>query len=255
MPTELEALESDLAQVREAISTNPDALRPLTDLSDLSRQNYRAIVVDLGWRVIHHALGAVELLRNELHEPLTVVQRAIWEALVTLSYLTKHDAAEQEALIFRAFSAMKEIQLFDYQPEIVRDRKALLQRMPAAAVREAQSRFDKWPRTWSGKTIKEMAANSDVSGYDSGYDYMSAEAHSAVIGERVRLVEHGDGTGALILGREMTERNVEAAANFSRRAVKHAVRLMWHVLDAPKIRFRTSDPDQWRLDSTNPDRK
>lgn len=224
-----EWLQIDLAETRRVVQENLKAFAPLGDLADLTRQNYLAVVADLCWRVLYHVRGVEILLREELRDPLLVVQRAIFETLITLSYLAKHPEAEQETLVYRAFTQFKELKWFADQPGVVEDRKRLLARMPADAVTTAEARAKSRPYTWSGKTLKQMSEASDVVGYATTYDYLSAQAHSAIVGERVRTLDNGDGTISIEFGQLISQEECDLHANLARRALKHSFRILWRI--------------------------
>jgi hypothetical protein len=243
--TQTELLAVDIGEIRRIIEENLAVFHALGDLSDLNRQNYLSVIADLTWRALYHAMGVNELLNKELRDPLTVVQRALFETLTSLGYLNSQTNPEEEALILRAYTHLKQIRLFPDQPEVVNECQQLLQRMPLKAVALAQQRLKKWPYTWSGKTIKQMTEPGKIAGYATTYSYLSAEAHVGIIGERVNLIDLGDGTGNITFGRDIPVEEMEAHANFARRAVKHAFKIMWAVFDGPAVQLRSPDPDEW----------
>lgn len=245
MQTQQDLLRTDIAEVRRVLEENPAAFNAMFDLTDLNRQNFVSVVADLAWRIYYDVIAVDVLLREEIPDALLAVQRTTLEALATLSYLVKHKEGEFEALVMRAFAQLKNVKLFSHQPDLVSEREALLARMPIRAVETARYRFSKRPYTWSGKSFKQLIAESDVTGYDTLYDYLSSESHSAMIGSRVQLQTKPDGTADLRFGRDFTAKDLESHANFARRALKHAFRLLWATLNGPPVRLTTEDPDLW----------
>lgn len=243
--TQLELLEADLTETQRLINENIEVFRVLGDLTDLTHQNYLSVVVDLRWRVLYHVLGVRELIKEKLWDPLIVVQRAIFETIATLSYLTRLPNSEEEALVLRAYTQLKQLKIFSDQSEIVDDRRQLLSRMPPKAVAVAKKRLQTKPYTWSGMTIRQMAEIGKITGYFTMYDYLSAEAHASIIGEHVQIIDHGNGIATIEFGREIPSRDIEAHANYARRAIKHSFRIMWNIFNGPTVQILTPDPDEW----------
>jgi hypothetical protein len=247
-PSEFEYLSRDLEIYGELIVEHQSILAPLADFTDLNRQNYVAIVLDLYLRIRNLVSGIEVLLREELREPFLITQRGLFEALSTIAYITKHPNREEEALIFRAYSAIKHLEFFPDQPATVSDLQGLLARMPQGAVREARRRSRERSRSWSGLSIRKMADLANVMGYDSFYAFASSEAHVGIVGDRVQVKDAGDGTATLELGIGLSPKELESGANFARRALKHAFFMLWNTLDGPAVNLPVHDPDEWAND-------
>jgi hypothetical protein len=246
-PSELEYLAQDRQIYDELVAEHQGILAPLADFTDLTRQNYLAVVVDLYYRVRNLCAGVEVLLEENLREAFILTQRGLFEALSTISYITKHPRGQEEALVFRAYSALKHIQLFTDQKTTV-DLRALLKRMPEHAVQVARRRFEEHPRSWSGLTIRKMATAAKVTGYDTFYAFASAEAHVGTVGDRIQVMNAGDGTANIEIGIDIRPKELEAAANFARRALKHAFFMMWNVFDGPAVTLPVHDPDEWPVE-------
>jgi len=87
MPTEHEWLQRDIAEVRQVMEGNQSTFSPLSDLTDLDRHNYVAVVTDLVWRIYYDVIAIELLLREKIPDTLLAVERTTLEALTTLSYL------------------------------------------------------------------------------------------------------------------------------------------------------------------------
>jgi hypothetical protein len=220
-------------------------LEIIADTSDLPQQTFRMVVADLVWQIWYLVMGAHELLLEELRLPLVVVQRALFEAVTALSYLVQHTKAADEATILIAYTHLRQLEVFHDQAELARERKAILARMPVHLVAEARRRVKRDPRTWSGKTIAQMAREGKVQGYKPMYGYSSAEAHISIVGEHVRVESIDDRHVRLVTGRELSPSEIETQANFARRQLHGAFKVLWGVLDGPKIEFRGTDPNLW----------
>lgn len=243
--SELEWLDNDIQEIRRLFETNPQLFQSLADVHDPDRHARYLVVADLTWQIWHHAAGVYVLLREGIYTSMLVIQRAIFEALVTLAYIVKHPDSQNEAVVLLAHSYIQDINHFSHQQELVKERSEILTRMPAHLVERARSRAEKQPRTWSGKTIRQMANEAGIEGYSPTYRFMSAEAHATAIGRHVRTLRTGD-IMKIETGRQVTPEEVEAAANFARRALHAAFKIMWSVFDGPSITISSTDPEGWR---------
>ena len=244
--TQLEWLGYDTIELRRLLDATPSFVAPLADLTDLGRHAKYLVVADLTWRVWYLAMGIHLLLEQEIRSPAIALGRSVWEALATLGYLVKHAQFEDEAVILLAYSYLDQRKQFAHQPNLVQERDALLARIPAKLVAEAKQRAAKHPKTWSGLRWREVAAAGDVTGYDEAYGYFSTESHGTLVGEHVKVVRTAEGRGQIKMGRELSPESVESLANFTRRSLHSAFKIMWRVLDAPPVVFRGEDPEVWR---------
>jgi hypothetical protein len=203
------------------------------------------VVADLSWQIFEHATAMHLLLTEQLYTSALVVLRAIYEAQVTLRYLVQHQKSQDEAVIFLAFSYLRDIKHFGHQADLVDEYSAIVERMPKHLVEEAKRRAAKHPPTWSGKTVSRMADEAGMVGHVPTYGFLSAEAHSAALGRHVSSARTGD-MMSIETGRQMSPEEVESTANFARRAVHFAFKTIWGIFDAPKISFDSTDPEEWR---------
>ena len=90
-----------------------------------------------------------------------------------------------------------------------------------------------------------MAREGQVRGYHPMYGYASAETHISIVGEHVRVEQLSASEVRLVTGRDITPEEGENQANFARRALHGAFRILWGVLDGPKIEIRSTDPELW----------
>ncbi|MDQ6768886.1 MAG: DUF5677 domain-containing protein [Gemmatimonadota bacterium] len=248
--TQSELLNSDVKELRRVLDTHPEFARPLADFTDVNRHGHYVIVADLVWQIWYLAMGTNVLLREELGLPLVAVQRMLFEAMVTLGYLMRHQASQDEALMLLAYSHLKEIKTFPSQPAVTEERRALLSRMPTHLVEEARRRLAKG-RSWSGKSIKKMAEESGVLGYAETYGFLSAVAHIEMVGHHVRVTRGEDGLAHIEMGQSISDAEAEAHANFARRALHFAFRAMWGLFQGPSIQLRSEDPEKWLGLATN----
>lgn len=246
-PTERALLTSDLPMFRRIINDRPAILAPLADTTDLNRQSYLMVLADLFWQLWCHVIGAHHLLEQGLEASLLVVERAIFEAAVGIGYLVKHPNREFESLVFLAYSYLREQDEFSHQPDLVSDRARVLARMPSTAVAEARRRKDTYPRSWSGKTIKDMAQDGGVQGYDTLYRILCGTAHASLVGRHVKVIDTQDGKRTIETGIDLTSHNAEAHANFCRRMLHTSFRILLRELDAQPFSLPTWDPNQWDL--------
>lgn len=244
---QLEWLERDLALYRELLVKRQDLFGPLGDLRDKPRQNLHAVVIDLYWTAIHHGLGVVELLREELRAPLGVVQRALFETVVSLKYLVSRPDPVFEAVVYRAYSMLKELKFFPHDRASVTERREILAQMPSEPVREAKKRVEK-RQNWSGQNMRVMAERVGFSGYDL-YGWLSEEAHSRVIGYHFRLEKKSESRADLHFGRSLSRDERENLANFTRRMVNQAFMEFWSTFKGGPIQLGTSDPYKWVVDT------
>lgn len=212
---------------------------------DLPTHALRLVVADLAWQVLTHTKGISVLLEHRLRAPLLVAQRACFEGLISLAYLVQHADAKSESQAFLAHSFINKIESLSEDSEFLRERERNLARIPDAIVEVARSRRSKHPRTWSGPTIKEMAKAGHVTGYESGYRFLSREAHLTVIGSHVRVFEREEGGFRVIAGRELEDFEAESQANFARRNLHSTFRLLWHALEGGDVQVRSEDPAVW----------
>ncbi|MCU1381737.1 MAG: hypothetical protein JWL71_434 [Acidobacteria bacterium] len=250
--SQVDLLGNDIKELRRILDEHRSYVEPLSDLTDVDRHAHALVVADLFWQCWYLAMGADVLIREELHGPLVAVGRMLFEGLVTLAYLQQHADGQREAVIFLAYSFLKQIAYFPDQAPVVTERESLLARMPADAVAEARQRLNTRPKNWSGKSIEAMAYAADVRGYDTYYRYFSAEAHVSMVGQHARVLTD-DGGSILKLGRSLTPHEMEGQANMVRRYLHSAFRLFWDFVGGGEhVEFRTEDPESWYPPSTSP---
>ena len=242
--TQLDWLASDNREFRRLLDEHPNVLDVLADVRDPNRHATYLVVVELTWRLWIHAMGVEVLLREELYTSALVLQRAMFDAFVTLGYLVKHPQFQDEAVILLAYSYIRDLKHFSNQAELVKEYTQILARMPKHLVDTAKARAKKHPRTRSGKTVKEMAEAAGVSGYDPGYTSMSGEAHASAMGRHITTIQDGRIMN-VDAGRKATDKEVQASANFARRFLHVSFRTLWHVFGGPKIEIRSENPDDW----------
>ena len=242
--TELDWLTVDTQEFRRLLDQHPDLLKPLSDVTDANQHAKYLVVAELTWRIWMHAMAVEVLLRQELYAPALVAQRAIFDALATYGYLVNHKDFQDEAVVLLAYSFMRDIRHFSQQANLVKEYAAIVDRMPKRLVEIAKSRAKDHPRTWSGKTVKDMAAIAGVTGYDPLYGYMSGEAHASAMGRHIRTIQEGR-MMKVHLGRDATEKEIQSSANFARRALHAAFKKMWEIFGGRRITIRSKDPEVW----------
>ena len=242
--SQLEWLAHDLDIMRPLLEGS-DVFPRLSDTSDNPTHALRLVAADLTWQIWTHVVGASVLLQRRLRAPLIVVQRACFEGIISLSYLVSRSNAKEEAQIFLAHSFLREIQTFSDESEFVGERRRNLANIPSSLVTVAERRLSNRPHTWSGQTFKRMAELGHVAGYDDGYRYMCGEAHVSVIGGHVRVLDREDGGVRIMTGAECPDSEVEAHANFARRNLHSAFRLLWQAVEAGPVQVPTEDPADW----------
>lgn len=250
-PVQFDASESawlgrDIREIRRLIDGNADLLESLADLSDSGQHALRLVIADLFWQVWYHAMAIDLLLREDLRAPMAVVVRTMFEAISTLGYLHQHPKPQDEAIIMLATTYLRDLEYFDHQERVANERRTILSRMPASLVAEARTRLSKRPKTWSGKTVEQMARESGVAGYDPLYRILSAHAHVAIVGEHVRVIVNGERQAHIECGGSLREPERQANANFARRALHDSFKILWaHIMGSRKLEIRSRDPHLW----------
>jgi hypothetical protein len=243
--SQLDWLASDVGEFRRLVDAYPEVWKPLADVRDPDRHARWLVVADLTLQIWTHAMAVEVLLKEDLYTSAVVIQRAIFDALVTLGYIVKHPDSQNEAVILLAYSYLRDIEHFSQQKELVDAYRKILERMPKDLVETAKARAEEHPRTWSGKTVKAMAEVAGVEGYDPAYKSMSGESHASAMGRHVRTIREGNMMN-IETGRRPTPKEVEASANFARRALHTAFMTMWEVFEGPKkITIRSESPEVW----------
>lgn len=242
--SEQDLLHHDIAEIRRLLDTHREVLERLADMRDPARHTYLSIVAELFFRMWVHAAAVDVLLRENLFPSTLVVMRSIFDALVVMGYLVKHPDSKNEAVILRAFSYLRDIKDYAHQTELVTEYTRVLSIMPPELVALAKRRSENRPWTWSGKTVKRMAIETGIQGYDAGYSSMSGEAHASAMGRLVQTIPEGKMVN-ITTGRPMTPKEVEASANYARRALHTAFLTMWGEFDGPKMTIHSKDPYLW----------
>lgn len=243
--TELQWLSHDLLEYRRILGTNKAALAPLGDTTDPDRHTRYLVIADLWWRIWDLAGAIALLLEHEFYTPAVPLIRAQFDALATVGYLAKHPNAQDESVIFLAYSYIKQCEHFAHQAELVNELSGILARMPGHLVAKARCRASRRPHTWSGLTNRKLAATGDVTGYDQAYGYFSGETHASLPGQYVRIVPTGNGMATIQTGTRVQAEDVESMANFARRSLHSAFKVMWAIFDAPPIRINSKNPADW----------
>jgi len=109
-------------------------------MTDPNRHAKYLVVVDLVWRIWYLAMSIHVLLEQQVYPPAIVLARAVWEAISTLGYLVRHPKFQDEAVVLLAFSYQQLIKQFAHQPNLVKERTEILERMPKDLVAEARRR-------------------------------------------------------------------------------------------------------------------
>jgi hypothetical protein len=244
--TQLQWLGYDTIELRRLLDSTPSFVAPLADFTDVDRHAKHLVVADLTWRIWHLAMGIHLLLEHEIPSPAVVLTRALWEALATVAYLVQHPKFQDEAIILLAFSFLEQAKQFAHQPELVKERTEILDRMPATLVAEARRRAARKPFTWSGLNMRQLSAAGRMKGYAEAYAYFSTETHGTLMGEHVKVVRGDDGKAHITTGRTLDPKTIESLANFARRSLHAAFKTMWGVLDAPPVVFHGDNPETWQ---------
>jgi hypothetical protein len=243
--SELDRLRHDVEVFAGILTSTPDWLKPLADLTDTDRHARYLVVANLAWQIWEFAIAVELLLREELHASAIIVLRSAYETLVSLAYIANHNRSQDEAIICLAFSYIRQVEYFQHQADFVANITDILNRMPRRLVDEARKRDKTKPWTWSGLNMRQLAKAAKVTGYDEAYGYFSSESHGTMIGHQVRIVREADGSGRIQTGRKVSDLSVESAANMARRMFHSAFKTLWRVFDAPPITFPTTDPEAW----------
>jgi hypothetical protein len=242
--TQHEQLAYDVAYLADIAIGNLPILASAAAEPDPHRACYLLALTDLFWQV-HQYAGAIHvLIREQLHLPLLVCQRGLFESGTAMGYLRLHGKAEFEGAVLLAYSYLKDIEDHSEQTELLEERNALLARMPADAVQTARKRMSRRPRTWSGLSFRELVARGGMAGFDKFYGPLSGSAHAARSGRYFRIVKRGDDhfvtTGWPINGEE-----AEVQSNFARRVLHGAFKIMWSENGGAAGSLNTSNPNDW----------
>lgn len=243
MPRELDWLASDINQYLALIKEHRQVFAVLADHTDPDQHNYYDLVVDQFFRAHQHAMGMHALMSKRLRDPTFAVARAFLESAANLCYLANTKKPIEAAVVLRAYSYIKETQLFGRQQDLVQDRAAILRRMPQHLVRLARHRA-KNNEPWAGLTFKRMAQVAKLNGLQL-YAYLSEQAHARAVGRHVWLTETINGKARLNLGASLSVSDTDVTANFVRRLLNGAFRAMWTVLGGPKVTLQAPNPCAW----------
>ena len=244
--TELEWLHSDVREIRRILDTHQDVFRPLAEEEDPNAGAKYLVVGDLTFQIWGHVVAVEVLLREELYSSAFLILRAIFESLGNLVYLVRHEVFQDEAVIYIAFTYINDIAQYPTSA-VMKERAAILDLMPVQLVETARLRSRKHPKTWSGKSVKQLAETVGLMGYETFYRAASSEVHGTAFGRHFR-VRADSKEGAIKIGREMSTMEVESSANFARRSLHNAFHAFWKVFDGPKIKLRSTNPEEWRRD-------
>jgi len=234
-------LANDLNALRAAIEAEPERLSSLGDYSDTDRQNYLSVVAEFFWRSYGLAGGAQKVLAAHLRTPLLVVQRALFESTISVMYLTGHPNPVQEALIYRACSILREIDLVPLDAHGLASSRAALAALPNDLVTEAERR--KRGRGWTGKKWKQLGVAVGFNDY-SIYEYLSEYAHGK-IGAHVRVGVNDEGGCQLAFGDPFAPGEHDYAANFTHRMLFHSFDALRLAFDWNAVNLRTNNPYDW----------
>src|SRR5205823_8335891 len=132
----------------------------------------------------------------------------------------------------------QKVKQFAHQPDLVKERAEILAKMPKHLVAEAQRRAGKKPFTWSGLNARQLAKAGAVTGYAEAYGFFSSETHGTLVGEHVKVLTTSEGKVRITTGRHLSPEEVESLANFARRSLHAAFKMLWQVFDAPPVQVR-----------------
>ncbi len=244
--SQLALLEQDLAHIAANINAHGDVFAEIAKRENIVAQCYGQVLGDLLARMQQLAASILVLLPERMELPLVVLGRALFEASVTFNYLRWHPARQTEAAILFAYTWLRDMEDYADEPELKRERESVLQRLPEDVVATASSRAQKHPRTWSGKTIKAMAAEGRMRGYERAYSLLSGHAHSSRAGRYVRFVPDAPGVVELRIDFDIPASEVEVLANFARRIIHNGAAFVWSELTGQPLDFSSADPETWK---------
>jgi hypothetical protein len=169
----------------------------------------------------------------------------MYECFLALRYLYTHPRRAFEATVLLAYSYLKDLEEQSPDSAFVAQRAEILSRMPSDAVEAARARMAKRPYTWTGLSLRVVAANAGVGGYEEFYGPMSGVAHAARAGRYFRLGANPDGTWRVMTGWNLEHDEREVQANFARRILHASFKSMWELQGGGSLAFDTTDPFAW----------
>jgi len=246
--SQLEWLEHDRKEMRRLLAEDATLFEPLADTTDPRAHTLYLVIADLFWQVWYHAIAVEVLLREELTTTVVVVQRALYEAIATLAYLHSHPNRSSEAEVLLASTYVRQLALFGEQKQVREEREEILARMPPDSVNTARQRLSKGRRTWTGKSIREMMTAANVTGYDTLYSYLSSKTHAGIAGEHVRILRGTGSMATIHIGSTISTNDVEAHANFARRALHGSLQILWeHFGRGRPLTIHSANPFEWAM--------
>jgi hypothetical protein len=243
--TELDHLATDLETLAATINSRAHVLAAIAQRSSVLSQAYGHVLADQLVRVHQLCASIVLLLPAGMEFPIVVLGRALFEATTTLFYLKHHDEPETEAAILFAYTWLRDISEHESDRELTNERVLALKKLPDRVVAIASERAARHPRTWSGKSIRQMAEEAKVQGYDEAYGLISGHVHSARTGRYVRFVPSGPSQIQVEVDHDMSSEEIDVMANFARRVLRSSAGFVWEELSGESVNFVTPAPT-WR---------
>jgi hypothetical protein len=245
MPTELEQLAYDVPSLADLARSDPNVIAAAANAVDPLRHAALIVFNDLFWQVQQYAAAICALVPHDLHLPIQVVLRGLYESAVIMGYLRIHPAKDREAAILLAYTYWRDTEELHHDEDATRERMGILTRMPSDVVTEAKRRGTTRPKGWSGLTFRDLASKSGVRGYDSLYGPLSGSAHAARAGRYYRLQQVHGGRIQVHTGWSSSEEERETHANFARRILHSAFKIMWDENGGGPLSLKTTDPEVW----------
>ncbi|MFN0181130.1 MAG: DUF5677 domain-containing protein [Gemmatimonadales bacterium] len=245
MPTELDQLAHDVPYLADLARSDPAVLAAAANTPDPLRHASLIVLNDLFWQVQQYAAAICALVPHDLHLPVQVVLRGLYESAATMGYLRTHPAKDREGAILLAYTYWRDTEELSDDQAATRERRDILSRMPPDIVAEAKRRGSTRPKGWSGLTVKDLAAKSGVKGYDVLYGPLSGSSHAARAGRYFRLIAVQDGRVEVRTGWPSSPEERETQANFARRILHSAFKIMWEENGGGPVHFKTTNPEDW----------
>lgn len=245
MTSEQERLSHDVPYFADLARSDVTILGAAANATDLATHGYLIVVNDLFWQIQQYCAGVSALLPHDIQPALHTVLRGLYEAAATLQFLEKQPNKEREAGILLAYSYLLDLKELPHDPVATRERQVILGRMPPDVVDEARKRSARHPRTWSGRKQTELLRESMIGGVPELYGPLSGSAHASRAGRYYRLeLMQGDEI-RIHTGRSIPHDERELCANFARRLLHGAFKIMWRANGGAPTRLETSDPEEW----------
>ena len=243
---EVEALSNDILRYRLLLERHKETtLSPIADAPAQTESSYRWAAVDLFCRALDHAEAAhVLIVQRQGYVSVMATVRALFERAASLRYLVRHKERSREALVYRAYTYLRDVEALteaEAPPERIEAIRARVDelRLPDEVRDEALRRL-KSKHGWTGlstaRVLGRLERELGLKGeYRRTHRFLANRTNPEGALGHLEVERLGDGTLSVGCKKELDEDAATIIARFARDHLQVAFWDMWGAVKGPLL--------------------